>query len=121
MATRKPKSTVTARKSIRSAQRTAKQPRAKSKPPAASKAAPRKAPPLRLATSAPSKQDTVLAMLREPEGTTVAAIMKATSWQQHSVRGFLAGVVRRKLELNLVSEKIDDSRIYRVAKLGAAS
>jgi hypothetical protein len=61
-----------------------------------------------------SKHARILAMLRTPAGATVAAIMTATEWQQHSVRGFLAGVVRKKLGLNLVSESTDKGRVYRI-------
>lgn len=67
-----------------------------------------------------TKHARILAMLRAPAGTTIAAIMTATDWQQHSVRGFLAGVVRKKLGLNLVSEQIDKGRVYRI-KDGRAS
>jgi hypothetical protein len=61
-----------------------------------------------------TKHSRIIAMLRAPAGTTIVAIMAATDWQQHSVRGFLAGVVRKKLGLNLVSEQTDKGRVYRI-------
>ena len=67
-----------------------------------------------------TKHARIIGMLRMPTGTTITAIMTATDWQQHSVRGFLAGVVRKKLGLNLVSEQADKGRVYRI-KDGKAS
>jgi hypothetical protein len=61
-----------------------------------------------------SKQARVIEMLQSPTGMTIAAMMKQTGWQQHSVRGFLAGVVRKNLKLKLNSKKIDGCRVYRV-------
>jgi Protein of unknown function (DUF3489) len=67
-----------------------------------------------------TKHARIIAMLRAPAGATIAAIITATEWQQHSVRGFLAGVVRKKLGLNLVSEPTEKGRVYRI-KDGKAS
>ncbi len=119
MATRKSKSKAT--KPARKSRRTVKQ-LTKSKIPGRPKSAPGVASKPASSGAAPassSKQSAVLKMLGEPKGTTVAAIMKATDWQPHSVRGFLAAIVKKKLKLNLVSESVDGKRIYRIAKSGS--
>ena len=61
-----------------------------------------------------TKHERIIAMLQTPAGATIASLVTATKWQQHSVRGFLAGVVRKKLGLNLVSERTDRGRVYRI-------
>jgi hypothetical protein len=66
-----------------------------------------------------SKQSRVIAMLESPAGATIGALMKATGWQPHSVRGFLAGVVRKRLKLELGSTKVDGNRVYQIIKRDA--
>jgi hypothetical protein len=63
-----------------------------------------------------SKQAQVIAMLKRPEGATIAQICEATGWQQHTVRGTFAGAFKKKLGLALASEKAQGGqRIYRIA------
>jgi hypothetical protein len=61
-----------------------------------------------------TKHDRILSMLRTRNGATIAAMARATGWQTHSVRGFLAGVVKKKLKQNLTSEKTSSGRVYRI-------
>src|SRR5258708_8089635 len=96
----------------------------KSKPKAATRSAARKtSKPKSRARSAPgsfkpatgahTKHARIIAMLRSPAGGTIAAIMTATDWHQHSVRGFLAGVVRKKPRPNPVFTHTGKGRLYR--------
>jgi hypothetical protein len=67
-----------------------------------------------------TKQSRVLSMLQSGSGTTIEAMMQATGWQQHSVRGFLAGVVRKRPKLKLTSKKADGTRVYQIGGGGNA-
>ena len=63
-----------------------------------------------------SKQATVIQMLQRPEGATIQQICDATGWQAHTVRGTFAGAFKKKLGLNLASEKVEgNDRVYRIA------
>ena len=77
--------------------------------------------PSSLKGRAGTKQQKVLDLLGRREGASITVITKATGWQQHSVRGFFAGVVRKKLGLTLESAKTDGVRIYRVVATKSSS
>ena len=68
-----------------------------------------------------SKQADVIALLRRPEGATVAELVAATEWQPHTVRGLFSGTLKKKLGLTLTSEREERGRIYRVADKAARS
>ena len=68
-----------------------------------------------------SKKAHIIAMLRAPGGVTIEAIARAAKWQPHSVRGFLAGVVRKKLGLTLVSADAENGRVYRITDRTASA
>jgi hypothetical protein len=67
-------------------------------------------------TKRPSKQAEVIAMLRRPEGATVAEVASATGWQRHTVRGVFSGTFKKKLGLTLASAKEERGRVYRIAE-----
>lgn len=72
--------------------------------------------PNRPRTRENSKQATVIQMLQRPEGATITQICSATGWQAHTVRGTFAGAFKKKLGLNLTSDKPDGGeRTYRIA------
>ena len=68
-----------------------------------------------------SKKASIIAMLRAPGGATIEAMARAAKWQPHSVRGFLAGVVRKKLGLTLVSADGENGRVYRITDRTASA
>lgn len=75
-------------------------------------------PPIVLAPTvikASSKQAQVITLLSNPQGAKLPELMQATGWQAHSVRGFLSGTIKKKLNLNLISQKQDGTQIYRIA------
>ena len=65
---------------------------------------------------AESKQSQLIAMLKQPDGSTIAEIAKVLAWQPHTVRGAIAGALKKKLGLDVTSEKIEGrGRVYRIA------
>jgi predicted ArsR family transcriptional regulator len=62
-----------------------------------------------------SKQETLLTLLRRPNGASIAELAKATGWQDHSVRGALSGLIKKKLGHKVESARKDSVRRYRIA------
>lgn len=62
-----------------------------------------------------SKIDQVVALLRRPEGATIKAMIAATGWQAHTVRGAMSGALKKKAGLTITSEKVDGVRTYCIA------
>lgn len=71
--------------------------------------------PKTVAAPKPGKIDKIIAMMRRPKGASIDNLTKATAWQAHSVRGAISGILRKKQGLNVVSEKLGDVRLYRIA------
>lgn len=64
-----------------------------------------------------SKQVQVIALLRRPNGATIMQLVEATGWQKHTVRGAISGALKKKLGLNVTSEKVEGGeRIYRLGR-----
>ena len=63
-----------------------------------------------------SKQDEVIAMLRQPEGATIDEVASAIGWQRHTVRGVFSGTLKKKLGFTLASAKEERGRVYRIAE-----
>ncbi len=64
---------------------------------------------------AETKQAKLIAMLRQPDGATIDEIVKAFGWQAHTARGVIAGALKKKLGLDVTSEKVDGRRFYKIS------
>lgn len=62
-----------------------------------------------------SKQTRIIAMLQQSGGATLADLMTITGWQSHSVRGVMSGILKKRMNLNVISERVDgQARRYRI-------
>jgi hypothetical protein len=118
------KKSASSKKGAPKGQKSAKATKVKGSAPAkAEKATKKTAKPAKPAESkaegvrAGSKTETILGLLRRAKGATLAEIMEASSWQAHSVRGFISGTLGKKMGLSVKSEKREDgTRVYSIAK-----
>ena len=78
--------------------------------------APAPAPAAAPAAEPKGKLAQLTALLLRPEGATIASMQDATGWQAHSVRGAIAGSLKKKLGLDVISEEVEGVRTYRIAK-----
>ena len=70
----------------------------------------------------PTKQDRIITLLKRPKGATLAELGKISNWKDHSLRGFMSGTLKKRLKLNLVSNKDDKGiRRYRIEETGIAT
>ena len=99
----------------RASEKSAKSPRAQAA--TTTKARKREETPEQQSGQPPTtKRAQMLGLLSRPEGASIEELMRATNWQQHSVRGFLAGTVAKKMGPALTSSKVDgELRRYRIA------
>jgi hypothetical protein len=63
-----------------------------------------------------SKLDILIQLMQSKSGASIDQLVKATGWQAHSVRGAISGALKKKLGLKVVSERVDEVRVYRIAK-----
>jgi hypothetical protein len=63
-----------------------------------------------------SKQARIIGLLHRPEGATIDEMASAMGWQRHTVRGLISGALKKKLGLDIVSEKTDRGRFYRISE-----
>lgn len=77
----------------------------------------------RVRSSAPkaTKAEQITTLLRRPEGASLDEMMKATGWQQHSLRGFMSGTIVKRKGLAIASEKLDGERRYHIVLAGVAA
>ena len=82
---------------------------------AASTEAPRESASRNRGRDGRTRQAALVAMLQRPEGATIGDVVKAMSWQPDTVRGALAGALKRRLGLTIASEKVENrGRVYRL-------
>lgn len=84
-------------------------------------APPRGRKPVHKCTPLTTKVEQITGLLRRSEGASLDEMVKATGWQQHSLRGFMSGTIVKRKGLTIASEKSDGERRYRIVEAGTAS